>query len=68
MLKGCVVGTKKRVLTLRKVRLAALPGGQGVGGARASGGGESIVDTGPHFLGEFKEMGDRAWSSLEYEL
>ena len=31
MLKGCVVGTKKRVLTLRKVRLGPLPGGWGVG-------------------------------------
>lgn len=58
MLKGCVVGTKKRVLTLRKVRLAALPGGQGVGGAWASSGGESIVDTGPHFVeGSSKKWG-----------
>lgn len=38
MLKGCVVGTKKRVLTLRKVRLGPFP---------AVGGGAGRQELGP---------------------
>lgn len=57
MLKGCVVGTKKRVLTLRKVRWGA-KGGTALGTCGA--GGETFIGTGSqvHRQAELCEGGE----------